>query len=168
MNEVNAIIRRRMNQSSLCHMRTCLSLLQGIFLTQESNQGLLHCRKILYQLRYQGSTARKQPPANQERSLIGHQTYDILILDFPASRTKRNRCVFLSPSVYVTFLQKPNLRQSPFLNSLSASHFNLQIKANMTAGEATCFLSKALYLRERGVFSLLFLICLFFWSSHFP
>ena len=32
-----------------------LSLLQEIFRTQESNQGLLHCRKILYQLSYQGS-----------------------------------------------------------------------------------------------------------------
>ena len=32
-----------------------LSLLQGIFLTQKSNQGLLHCRQILYQLSYQGS-----------------------------------------------------------------------------------------------------------------
>ena len=32
-----------------------LSLLQWIILTQESNQGLLHCRGILYQLRYQGS-----------------------------------------------------------------------------------------------------------------
>ena len=31
------------------------SLLQGIFLTQESNQGLLHYRWILYQLSYQGS-----------------------------------------------------------------------------------------------------------------
>ena len=31
-----------------------LSLLQQIFLTQESNQGLLHCRWILYQLSYQG------------------------------------------------------------------------------------------------------------------
>ena len=30
-----------------------LSLLQGIFLTQESNQGLLHCRWILYHLSYQ-------------------------------------------------------------------------------------------------------------------
>ena len=30
-----------------------LSLLQGIFPTQESNQGLLHCRRILYQLSYQ-------------------------------------------------------------------------------------------------------------------
>ena len=32
-----------------------LSLLQWIFLTQESNQGLLHCRQILYQLSYRGS-----------------------------------------------------------------------------------------------------------------
>ena len=32
-----------------------LSLLQQIFLIHESNQGLLHCRWILYQLSYQGS-----------------------------------------------------------------------------------------------------------------
>ena len=32
-----------------------LSLLQRIFLTQDLNQGLLHCRQILYQLSYQGS-----------------------------------------------------------------------------------------------------------------
>ena len=31
-----------------------LSLLQGIFLTQESNWGLLHWRRLLYQLIYQG------------------------------------------------------------------------------------------------------------------
>ena len=32
-----------------------LSLLQQIFLTQELNQDLLHCRYILYQLNHQGS-----------------------------------------------------------------------------------------------------------------
>ena len=32
-----------------------LSVLQGIFPTQELNQGLLCCRWILYQLSYQGS-----------------------------------------------------------------------------------------------------------------
>ena len=32
-----------------------LSLLQGIFPTQESNPGLPHCRKILYQLSHKGS-----------------------------------------------------------------------------------------------------------------
>ena len=33
----------------------CHFLLQQIFLTQESNPGLLHCRQILYQLSYKGS-----------------------------------------------------------------------------------------------------------------
>ena len=32
-----------------------LSLLQKIFLTQESNRGLLNCRQILYQLNHKGS-----------------------------------------------------------------------------------------------------------------
>ena len=32
-----------------------LSLLQWIFLTQESNWGLQHCRWVLYQLNYEGS-----------------------------------------------------------------------------------------------------------------
>ena len=35
-----------------------LSLLQQIFLTQESNLGLLHCRQVLYQLSYQGNPLR--------------------------------------------------------------------------------------------------------------
>ena len=42
----------------------CHFLLQGIFLTQESNPGLLHCRWILYHLSHQGS------PSIQESSII--------------------------------------------------------------------------------------------------
>ena len=47
-----------------------LSLLQGIFPTQESNQGFLHCGCILYQLSYQGSpfwtrVLSKWEPENQ-------------------------------------------------------------------------------------------------------
>ena len=34
-------------------------LLQGIFPTQGSNVGLLHCRQILYQLSYKGSPANR-------------------------------------------------------------------------------------------------------------
>ena len=37
-----------------------LSILQGVFPTQESNQGLQHCRWILYQLSYQGSPHSRQ------------------------------------------------------------------------------------------------------------
>ena len=33
----------------------CHAILQRIFPTQKLNQGLLHCRQILYQLSYQGS-----------------------------------------------------------------------------------------------------------------
>ena len=33
----------------------CHFLLQGIFLTQESNLGLLHCRQILYRSSYEGN-----------------------------------------------------------------------------------------------------------------
>ena len=38
-----------------------LSLLQQIFLIKESNQGPLHCRRILYQLSYQGSPSVIKP-----------------------------------------------------------------------------------------------------------
>ena len=37
----------------------CHSLLQGIFLTQELNWGLLNCSQILYQMSYQGSPQNK-------------------------------------------------------------------------------------------------------------
>ena len=37
----------------------CHFLLQGIFLTQELNPGLPHCRLMLYQLSYIGSSRRK-------------------------------------------------------------------------------------------------------------
>ena len=33
----------------------CYSLFQGIFPTQELNQGLLHCTQIFYNLSHQGS-----------------------------------------------------------------------------------------------------------------
>ena len=36
-------------------LESVASLLQGIFPTQGSNPGLLHCRQILYQLSHQGS-----------------------------------------------------------------------------------------------------------------
>ena len=55
-----------------------LSLLQGIFPTQGSNPGLLHCRQILYQLSHKGSprilewvaypfSSRSSQPRNQTR-----------------------------------------------------------------------------------------------------
>ena len=40
----------------------CPALYQGIFLTQGSNPGLLHCRQILHHLSNHGSCATKEAP----------------------------------------------------------------------------------------------------------
>ena len=49
----------------------CHSLLQGIFLTQRSNPGLLHCIQILYHLNQQEALLKysvgKNPPVNVRR-----------------------------------------------------------------------------------------------------
>ena len=44
-----------------------LSLLQRIFLTQESKRGLLHCRRVLYQLSHQGSPEVETTDVNINR-----------------------------------------------------------------------------------------------------
>ena len=46
-----------------------LSLLQQIYLTQESNWGLLNCRQILYQLSYQGSPLTQQYVIREKEGL---------------------------------------------------------------------------------------------------
>ena len=57
-----------------------LSLLQGIFPTQESNQGLLHCRWILYQLSHQGSPDKPQNRALKSGSVTCSVVSDSLQL----------------------------------------------------------------------------------------
>ena len=47
-----------------------LSLFQQIFPTQDSNQGLLQCRRILYQLNYQGSSPHPRPHPSKKRKDI--------------------------------------------------------------------------------------------------
>ena len=54
-----------------------LSLLQGIFLTQELNQGLLQCRQILYQLSYQGSPRYKRWHMGKELASNAEDQEDI-------------------------------------------------------------------------------------------
>ena len=50
-----------------------LPLLQQIFLTQELNWGLLHCRQILYQLSYQGSLSYTERHSIEGKSRRGWQ-----------------------------------------------------------------------------------------------
>ena len=51
------------------------SLLQGIFPTQGLNPGLPHCRRVLYQLSYQGSPQRLWE-IDHVQSLMKHKTCD--------------------------------------------------------------------------------------------
>ena len=55
-----------------------VSLLQQVFLTQESNWGLLHCRRIFYQLSYQGSPAILF--AGCPQSLVGYVVQSTLCI----------------------------------------------------------------------------------------
>ena len=68
-----------------------LSLLQGIFLIQESNQGLLHCRWILYQLSYQGNRYMLQHEINPENINEKSQTQKIINYMIPFICNVQNR-----------------------------------------------------------------------------
>ena len=54
-----------------------LSLLQGIFPTQESHRGLLHCRWILYQLSYQGSPLTRILVYYKRIQITNNQTEEV-------------------------------------------------------------------------------------------
>ena len=91
--------------------RGSLFLLRWIFLTQELNQGLLHCRWILYQLSYQGSPDILNPFFTYD--IIGNQyIYEYL-----------TRVVWGLAIIYVKFeiiicsnLSLPNLLLHHFLS----------------------------------------------------
>ena len=66
---------------------SCRSLLQGIFQTQGSNLGLLHCRQILYHLSHHGrrevaKRLREAARRNADRLVIKRQ---VPFPDFPGS-----------------------------------------------------------------------------------
>ena len=79
----------------------CHFLLQGIFLTQESNQGLLHCRQILYQLSYQGSSCGLLFKALCFFLYRKYQNYHILFLlksFFLSSNNQIKLCIYFPES----------------------------------------------------------------------
>ena len=87
----------------------CYSLLQGIFLTQGLNLGLLHCRQILYHLTHQGSPFLGLWPnhsslQSQQLQICFHVAFFVCIICFPLIRTLE--------IVFRTY--SDNLRQCPF------------------------------------------------------
>ena len=78
-----------------------LSLLQGIFLTQESNRSLLNFRRIFYQLSYQGSP-----------DMLSYVTVEIAILTLWFSTKTRwtRKFVYCSRSNYELWWQTAEAR----------------------------------------------------------
>ena len=81
---------------------SCHTLLQGIFLTQGSNSGLLHCTQILYQLSYQGSQRNKQlTPGHDSGCVLSYPASPSLVSSLPADPPSSSL-----PSKSFTFLLK--------------------------------------------------------------
>ena len=55
-----------------------LSILQGIFPTQESNWGLMPCRQILYHLSYQGSQSQRRAMPNNVQTTLQLHSFHML------------------------------------------------------------------------------------------
>ena len=77
-----------------------LSLPQGIFPTQELNQGLLNCRQIFYQLNHQGSPSSLWSCFIFLPSTYNHLTHMDLLCFLPQERNLHDGRVFalLGPS----------------------------------------------------------------------
>ena len=70
-----------------------LSLLQGIFLSQELNWGFLYCRQILYQLNYQGSpTLYKLDNKDLSYSTENITQYFVILSFLDSSVGKESTC----------------------------------------------------------------------------
>ena len=70
----------------------CHFLLQGIFLIQESNLSLLHCRQILYHLSHQGSHQRRE-----------YQEFEISIYKLLCIKDINNKVLLYSTVNYIQY-----------------------------------------------------------------
>ena len=89
-----------------------LSLLQWIFPTQELNQGLLHCRQILYQQSYQGSPILVHSTCNKTLPASGSNVWSVsaknvflVSVEIPSSRVLIRCWVLYLIYLYLHYLQ---------------------------------------------------------------
>ena len=95
-----------------------LSLLQQVFPTQELNQGLLHCRRILYQLSYQRS-----PQAHKHVRLYVNLTRSLAMFNFFCNSSCQ-RVPIPHVSFYLSFLLTLGFSKTPpQKESVSCSFF---------------------------------------------
>ena len=97
-----------------------LSLLQQIFLTQELNQDLLHCRRILYQLSYQEKFLEYLLNTNNLMSIVC-----LTILRIPATSSAPHEAGSLSPSkAHGQTDMEPRMYSSSESSALSVLEFS--------------------------------------------
>ena len=97
-----------------------LSLLQQIFLTQELNQDLLHCRRILYQLSYQEKFLEYLLNTNNLMSIVC-----LTILRIPATSSAPHEAGSLSPSkAHGQIDMEPRMYSSSESSALSVLEFS--------------------------------------------
>ena len=89
----------------------CYALFQGIFPTQGSNPGLLHCRQILYQLIHQGSLEK------HEQGIKNHRLKRLRFQFWFCTQSWVGQLTFLCFSLFISRDNKANLRR--FLQGLN-------------------------------------------------
>ena len=109
-----------------------LSLLQGIFPTQESNQSLLHCRLILYQLSYHRLSLSKSPtfPVLLADGYISHSQRKENQIVIPFIPHSTNQCTTTATKLswrYALVLSPHNFSRTLLLSSLAAPSNHLYI-----------------------------------------
>ena len=77
------------------------SLLQGIFLTQGLNLGLLHCRQILYSLSHQGSPRGKEGHRGSSHLIASRLLFfsNVRVKSSPEKEDHPCLCVYVSVCV---------------------------------------------------------------------
>ena len=99
----------------------CHFLLQGIFLSQELNWGLLHCRQIPYQLSHQGSPGVKHMP------IIYPSHFSSPRVTRPHEHTKT--CTHLPPATSPTVAQNWKPSKNPSTGEWTNCHRSIQWKS---------------------------------------
>ena len=109
-----------------------LSLLQGIFPTQGSNPGLPHCRRILYQLSYEGSPVwPNQAPhcclhllALSPFTTCSLSTQDVLVSQWLCSNTHPEASTTLLTFLWASLFASAQRSQSPCQSRSVSPHIN--------------------------------------------
>ena len=116
------------------------SLLQGIFLTQKSSWGLLHCRRILYQLSYQGSPIFVPVVVIQllSRVRLSLQPHGIQYNRLPCSSSSSRACSNLCSSRwwYHSTISSSVIPFSSYLQSFPASESFLMSQLFSSGGQS--------------------------------